>query len=107
MNTGTTHRFWMRWVMVSLFFLNGSLVFAQDKQLVGIVFDKDTRERLARISILNLNTRSLWYNDLKGEYKLDARPGDRVVFSKEDYLPDTIVFFFSVCLVVFLLCSVF
>ena len=91
MNTGTRHRFWMRWVMVSLFFLRGALVFAQDKQLEGIVFDKDTRERLARISILNLNTRSLWYNDLKGEFKIDARPGDRVVFSKEDYLPDTIV----------------
>jgi hypothetical protein len=81
----------MRWAIIPLFLLKGALAFSQDKQLEGIIFEKDTKERLARINILNLNTGALWYNNLKGEFRIDAKPGDKIVFSKEDYLADTLV----------------
>jgi hypothetical protein len=72
--------------------------FSQEKQthtpegqIEGIVFDKDTKDRVARTNILNTNTGKSFYNDLKGEFKIDAHIGDKIVFTKQDYLPDTII----------------
>ncbi len=64
---------------------------AQEKQVEGIVFDKDTKDRVARTNILNIRTSKSFYNDLKGEFKIDAVTGDKLVFTKQDYLPDTVL----------------
>ena len=81
-----------------LSFIKGFSVSAQDKTIVpatgnfqGIVIDNDTRERLAIVVIHNLNNHRIWYNTLKGEFKVDAQIGDKLVFTKEDYHPDTLV----------------
>lgn len=79
------------WLILPVLLIQLCSALAQDKQLDGIVFDKDTKERLARIGILNLRTGALWYNDLKGAFKIDARIGDKLVFTKEDFLPDTVL----------------
>jgi hypothetical protein len=85
------------WLMI-LFCGLGFKTFAQEKQpplpqgqIEGIVFDKDTKDRVARTSILNTNTSKSFYNNLQGEFKIDAKSGDRLVFNKEDYLPDTVI----------------
>ena len=72
--------------------------FAQDKpdrqsdnQVEGVVFDKDTKDRIARTNIINTTTGKSFYNNLKGEFKIDARQGDKLVFLREDYLPDTLI----------------
>jgi hypothetical protein len=80
-----------------LFFCGASVaVFAQVKpasppagQVEGIVFDKDTKDRVARTNILNTNTGKSFYNDLEGQFKIDARPGDKLIFTKDNYYPDT------------------
>jgi len=87
-----------RWWLLLFFcglFLKG---FSQQKQarqpggqIEGIIFDKDTKERVARTSILNNSTGKSFYDDLKGEFKVDAIPGDRLIFIKENYFPDTVV----------------
>jgi len=71
--------------------------YAQDKQTVnyknpveGVVYDKDTQERIARTNILNTTTGESFYNNLKGEFKIDAKPGDKLVFLKLNYFADTI-----------------
>jgi hypothetical protein len=57
----------------------------------GIIFDHDTKDRVARTIIYNISTKKFWYNNLKGEFKVDANPGEKLVFSKQDYLPDTVL----------------
>jgi hypothetical protein len=81
-----------------LFIFKSFSVFAQDKTTLpptgnfeGIVLEKDTKGRLAHVIIQNLNTRHTWYNTLKGEFRIDAQKGDKLVFTKEDYQPDTLI----------------
>jgi len=86
------------WVLLLLPFLKGFSVAAQDKTTVpatgnfqGIIIDNDTKERLAVVVIHNLNSHRIWFNTLKGEFKIDAQAGDKLVFTKEDYHPDTLL----------------
>lgn len=88
----------IKWLLLLLSFIKGFSASAQDKTTVpatgnfeGIIIDNDTRERLAVVVIHNLNNHRIWYNTLKGEFKIDARTGDRLVFTKQDYRPDTLV----------------
>lgn len=80
-------KFWL------LLFICGSYVkvFAQEGQVEGLIFDKDTKDRVAHVNIINTRTGKSSYNDLKGEFKVDAQQGDKLVFIKQDYLPDTIL----------------
>lgn len=64
--------------------------FAQEKAVSGIIFDTDSKDRIARTNVLNLSTKVSVYNNLNGEFKIDALPGDMLVFSKADYHADTI-----------------
>ena len=72
--------------------------YTQDKQPVvnyknpieGVVYDNDTKERVARTNIMNLTSGESFYNNLKGEFKIDAKAGDKLVFLKLDYLADTL-----------------
>ena len=88
-STKLPNRIWLLLVICCRF----GQAFGQEKsaQVEGIVFDKDTRERVARTSIFNTRDGKLWYNNLKAEFKIDAQPGDKLIFNKEDYLPDTII----------------
>lgn len=64
---------------------------SQDGQIDGVVYDKDTKDRIARTNIINTTTGKSFYNNFKGEFKVDAHPGDQLVFLRQDYLPDTLV----------------
>jgi hypothetical protein len=63
---------------------------AQDKTVDGIVFDKDTKSRIAVVYITNITTRQSVYNSLKGVFTINAHIGDKLVFTKQDYKPDTV-----------------
>jgi hypothetical protein len=87
----------MKWVLLLLAMLKVCDGLAQnvpvpsDGTIEGIIFDHDTKDRVARTIIFNITTKKFWYNNLKGEFKVDANPGDKLVFSKQDYLPDTVL----------------
>lgn len=58
--------------------------------VTGIVFDKNSSERIAKVNITNLNSGKTAYNDLKGEFSISAKIGDQLVFSKPDHFSDTV-----------------
>lgn len=63
----------------------------QAGQVEGVVYDKDTKDRIARTNIINTTTGKSFYNNLKGEFKVDAKPGDQLVFLRIDYMADTLI----------------
>lgn len=64
--------------------------FSQDKTVAGIVFDKNSRDRIASVEIRNTTTGFTVFNSLKGEFKIKAAVGDQLIFSREAYHSDTI-----------------
>ncbi len=68
--------------------LNG---FSQDKTVAGIVFDKDSKDRIASVNIQNTTTKVAVYNNLKGEFKIKAKAGDQLIFSRQEFKSDTII----------------
>lgn len=66
--------------------------FAQEKDIEGIVFNKDTQYRLNRVTIKNINTGTTLFNNTKGEFKIKVNSGDKVVANLEGYKPDTIIY---------------
>lgn len=64
--------------------------FSQEKPVQGIIFDKESKERIASVNIRNLNSKGSVYNNLKGEFNIKAKAGDTVIFSRDDYHPDTL-----------------
>src|ERR1700753_568579 len=79
-------RFWLLLMLCGLVFKAA----AQENQVEGIVFDKYTIDRVDRVNIQNITTGKSFYNNLKGEFKIDAHPGDKIVFIRDNYAPDTI-----------------
>lgn len=79
---------------IGLLFLLGLLVavsgFSQERPVAGIVFSKTTEERIAKVSIRNLRSGETVYNTLKADFKINARPGDELVFNKQGYFADTL-----------------
>ncbi len=67
-----------------------TLLFCQTKRVEGIVFDKNTKQRLGNVKLANLRTGNVIYNNIKGEFDLQARIGDRIVAMSKGYFPDTL-----------------
>lgn len=63
---------------------------AQGPYAEGIVFDGDSKERIAIVNIQNLRNGKTIYNNLNGVFKIEANVGDELVFSKTDYFNDTV-----------------
>lgn len=68
----------------------GLKLFAQQEPLAGLVFDKDTKQRLNRVSITNLRTNQTIYNNNKGEFSIPAKMGDILVSRLNNYKADTL-----------------
>lgn len=77
------------WLPLFFCILCGS-AFAQQKEVTGIVFDKESKARIARVNILNTSTGQSSYNNLKGEFKVNAAAGDLLIFTKSDHFNDTV-----------------
>ncbi|MBE7179467.1 MAG: hypothetical protein INR69_23895 [Mucilaginibacter polytrichastri] len=75
---------------------------AQSRKAAGVVYDVDTKTRLARVQIVNLRTRVLSYNNLKGEFSVEAKAGDKLSFSTINYRADTVTFSGQEVLLVYL-----
>ncbi|PWS27963.1 hypothetical protein DHW03_10390 [Pedobacter yonginense] len=74
------------------FFCLSAMIYAQTKPLAGIVIDKETKQRLAKVYIYNLRTGDGLYNNTKGEFSTFAVPGDTLVAALAGYGVDTMVF---------------
>jgi len=80
----------MKFRLFLCFFITAIKCFSQEKSVSGIVFDKESKDRIASVNIKNTTTGISVYNSLKGEFKIGAREGDQLIFSKQNYFADTI-----------------
>jgi hypothetical protein len=90
------------WVIALLCMVRVTAAFAQEKPIDGIVFDKNSKERIARVNILNTRSGASYYNNLKAEFKIKALTGDVLIFSKTGYFNDTLTVKNETTLVVYL-----
>ena len=65
-------------------------VFSQEKQVQGIVFDSDSKQRLSRVYIYNTRTHKGFYNNIKGEFTTTAKAGDILVAALQGFAVDTV-----------------
>ena len=82
--------FVMRTGLALCFFLTAVKCFSQEKTVAGIVFDKESNARVASVNIHNITTGIALYDNLKGEFSIKAVAGDQLVFTRQEYRPDTI-----------------
>jgi hypothetical protein len=83
----------MKFFIATILFLGfSSMLFAQTKPVQGIVIDKESKQRLAKVYIYNLRTGDGLYNNTKGEFSTVALPGDTLVAALTGYGVDTMVF---------------
>ncbi|WP_316802477.1 hypothetical protein [Pedobacter nototheniae] len=83
----------MKFIAVFISFLCISvMLYAQQKPVQGIVIDKETKQRLAKVYIYNIRTGDGLYNNTKGEFSTFAVPGDTLVAALSGYGVDTLVF---------------
>ena len=83
----------MRFIFACIvFLLPSTLLLAQHQPVQGIVIDKETKQRLAKVYIFNTRTGDGLYNTTKGEFSTYALPGDTLVAALGGYGVDTIVF---------------
>jgi hypothetical protein len=80
----------MRTGFIICFFLITVKCFSQEKTFTGIVFDKESKARIASVNIHNITKGVAVFNNLKGEFSIKAVAGDQLVFSRQDYHPDTV-----------------
>ncbi len=77
------------YILILLAVSSGKLL-GQDRPVQGIVFDKDSKQRLTRVYIFNTRTGEGFYNNTKGELKTNAQTGDVLVAALQGYGVDTI-----------------
>jgi co-chaperonin GroES (HSP10) len=80
----------MKWRFLFCLFILSVNGYAQEKTVSGIVFDKNSKDRIAGVDVRNITTGQAVYDNLKGEFKIDAKTGDRLVFTKQEFLADTL-----------------
>ena len=73
-----------------LFLCSTTQIFSQQRQVQGIVFDANSKQRLSRVYIYNTSTHKGFYNNSKGEFTTTAAKGDVLVAALPGYLVDTV-----------------
>lgn len=87
--------------IISLFTLFTTIIPSQAQTKVeGIVFDIDTKQRIGRVMLTNLNTGAKLFNNSRGEFAINLQLGDKLISSKENYYADTITYTGQVVLVI-------
>ncbi len=81
----------MRWCLLTfLLICTLPALCQQERSVSGVIADKSTQERIARVNVKNTRSGQAVYNNLKAEFTIKAEPGDVLVFSREGYYPDTV-----------------
>jgi hypothetical protein len=82
--------FLMKPVLILFFCILSVKALAQETSVAGIIFDEHNKERIARVNVLNLTTNQYVYNNINGVFTIEAKLGDKLVFSQIEHLADTI-----------------
>ncbi|MGV8877930.1 MAG: hypothetical protein ACOH2A_02740 [Sphingobacteriaceae bacterium] len=79
---------WMFFFLITGMFLQHTL--AQEKRVQGIIFDLDSKERIAKVYLYNLRSNQGIYNNLKAEFTIPVQVNDSIIISKPGYRNDTV-----------------
>lgn len=82
----------MRIILCCILLLNAIAVFAQQKAVQGFVVDYDSKLRLAKVYIYNPTIDEGFYNNTKGEFTVNVKPGDTLFAALGGYAMDTVVY---------------
>ncbi|WP_129717151.1 hypothetical protein [Pedobacter sp. SYP-B3415] len=83
----------MKFLVACLILLGGFLLRTQAQETVrGLVLDKNSRQRLAKVYIYNIRLDTGIFNNVKGEFATRVKPGDTLVAALRGYAVDTLVF---------------
>ncbi|WP_437919442.1 hypothetical protein [Sphingobacterium sp. LRF_L2] len=80
----------MKYILVWVYFFVFSSLYAQRALVQGIVFDKDTNQRIGKVFVKNERSKENAYNNARGEFNMEVSLGDLIITSKEGYFADTI-----------------
>ncbi len=73
-----------------LLFLCGP-IYSQQK-VEGLIFDKDTKQRIGRVLMINKTSGANVFNNSRGEFALAMQRGDQIIAQKEHYFSDTLTY---------------
>ena len=62
------------------------------ERVQGLVLDQESKQRIAKVLIVNKTTGANTYNNNKGEFDLALSQGDIIIANKENYLSDTLTY---------------
>lgn len=83
----------MRFLLLGILAFSTSVGFAQQQKAVqGFVIDKDTKLRLAKVYIYNSSIDEGFYNNTKGEFVANVKPGDTLFAALSGHAMDTVVY---------------
>lgn len=80
-----------RILLIVLLLFSSLGLFAQ-LEVEGIVFDKDTGQRVGRVLLSNLTTKQSIFNNSRGEFKITLSEGDLLTSTKDNYFSDTLIY---------------
>ena len=80
----------MRYIFYFILLLLSSLTGWAQQFLTGKVRKKESTEILVSVSIRNISQQKYDLSEENGSYRIQAAPGDRVVFSYVGYISDTV-----------------
>ncbi len=63
---------------------------AAQETIQGLVFDKNTKQRVSRVFIYNPSNDAGGYNNTKGEFEIRAKAGDVLIAAANGYYADTL-----------------
>lgn len=82
----------MRFSVVLLLLLCSARLSAQNKPVQGFVVDQDSKLRLAKVYIYNPSSDEGIYNNTKGEFTANIKPGDTLFAALSGYAMDTVIY---------------
>ena len=82
----------MRCITTFLFFFIGCIAYHAGAQalLKGKIYDRQTDSVLAATTIFNATKKVYALSAREGDYSIEAKEGDKIVFTSVGYLPDTV-----------------
>ena len=80
----------MKITLIGILILISVKSFSQENVIAGIIFDNDSKERVALVNVKDITTGEAVYDNIKGEFRINAHAGDVLVFLKTEYHNDTI-----------------
>lgn len=84
--------FFLRYVFTILVLFFSVAAFAQEREIEGMIIDKETQFRITRVKISNLNSKRQIFNDSRGEFRIAVKNGEKILAEADGYYKDTLIY---------------